>query len=117
MKDGNEQRSSTNFLWSVAYGVNQRSEDSERECWLLATKEDCLVPLAVQVRCIKKREWLTTLEIKEIQRTIDKEDENRAKQMEVEETELNETVQHQETEIRQGEATGAQGLDEINEEL
>jgi hypothetical protein len=43
-KDESGKRSSTNYLSNVTYGVNQRNEDSERECWLFGMMEDCLVP-------------------------------------------------------------------------
>ena len=56
------------------------------------------------------------MKIEEIQRTIVKDD-NGVELMEVEEVELNETVQYQETEIRQEESTESQGLDKIDEEL
>ena len=73
--------------------------------------------LAGQVRCIKNRRWLSSVEIEEIQRAVDKESENGAGLTEVEEAESNVNAQHQETEIRQKEATESQGVDETEEEL
>jgi hypothetical protein len=73
--------------------------------------------LAGQVRCIKNRRWLSSVEIEEIQRAVDKESENGAGLTEVEEAESNVNAQHQETEIRQKEATESQGIDETEEEL
>ena len=73
--------------------------------------------LAGQVRCIKNRGWLSSVEIEEIQRAIDKESENEAGLTELEEAESNGIAQHQETEIRQEEATQSQCVDETEEEL
>ena len=49
-KDESGQRSSTNYLSNVTYGVNQRNEDSEREYWLFGMIEDCLVPRKIHPR-------------------------------------------------------------------
>ena len=57
------------------------------------------------------------MEIEEIQRAIDKESENEAGLTELEEAESNGNAQHQETEIRQEEATQSQCVDETEEEL
>ena len=73
--------------------------------------------LAGQVRCIKNKEWLSAVEIEEIQRAIDREHEDGGRLFEVEEVEPNENAQHQETEVQQEDVIESQGVDEIEEEL